>query len=775
MVLLFLISCREDKPPNQFPEIEEVLLSPDSPEVNQEITCLVDAVDPEGKELTQRFSWMINADNIGEGETIVVSPDIAAVGDTLTCDVSVTDVFGAAISSSVSATIVNSFPEVQELEITPSIGVYTNSFLTCSAKGFDINDGELADLGYEWFKGETPLGSGSTIQLDHTLVQPEESIRCAVTAVDQHGGNTTRGTSVHIENSAPVFEEAVAIIPNRGVFTNTEILCMATVSDMDGETPVLDYLWTVNGEVIASTPDYIVNEQETNISDEIICTVTARDGFGGEAVGEASVTVLNTRPEITAVQILSPSGFYYNDEIVSCLVTIDDIDEDPDITYSWFVNGDLVSIAPNLDLNNQTIFPHDTLSCSVLVTDSYGDTDQSSVDITIGNRAPTAPTAFIDWSTGGYFILETDDLICQAEGATDPDGETLSYSYDWNSDVGGSATGSVLPSTNTSAGETWTCLATASDGDLFSQVSTSLQISPPADPDCDFGYCNFNLDLGGGESLDMMLIDVGLAITGTYELTHEYYMMTTEITQGMFAQVMGYQSYDEANTSDLTGSFGIGANYPAYHMNWHMAADFANFVTDQHNLLQGTSLNHCYACTYTDDIPVYCTVSYHPYFCDGYRLPTEAEWEHAARSGSSMNYWSIDGGGNLDSNTCLGFARIIDGVMDPFLTEYAWSCGNNGHHSNPYGAKEVAQKYPNGYELFDMHGNVQEWTTDWEGCSYPNLFTEPYCDIESAERILKGGGWAATPLESALGYRSSQIPHERSQYTGGRLVRMIYP
>ena len=104
----------------------------------------------------------------------------------------------------------------------------------------------------------------------------------------------------------------------------------------------------------------------------------------------------------------------------------------------------------------------------------------------------------------------------------------------------------------------------------------------------------------------------------------------------------------------------------------------------------------------------------------------------------------------------------MDGITDPFLNDYVWNCGNNGHHGNPYGAKEVGQKYSNGYELFDMSGNLWEWTTDWQGCSYPNGSTDPYCSVEDIERVIRGGGWATSPLDGVLEYQGSQIPHERS-------------
>ena len=65
----------------------------------------------------------------------------------------------------------------------------------------------------------------------------------------------------------------------------------------------------------------------------------------------------------------------------------------------------------------------------------------------------------------------------------------------------------------------------------------------------------------------------------------------------------------------------------------------------------------------------------------------------------------LDLGGNYSDDTCTGLETIVDGVSNPLLGDYAWYCGNYGSDS----AKPVAQKLPNGFGLYDMHGNLFEW------------------------------------------------------------------
>ena len=269
--------------------------------------------------------------------------------------------------------------------------------------------------------------------------------------------------------------------------------------------------------------------------------------------------------------------------------------------------------------------------------------------------------------------------------------------------------------------------------------------------------CPVNLDLGGGESIDMVLIPAGADPLGRYTLTNDFYLMTTEVTQGMFFALMGYHSYNGQATSDSTyGSYGVGAEYPAYHTSWHMAADFANQLTQRHNAVHETNLQECYSCISSGTTSVSCTEAINPYQCNGYVLPTDAEWEYAARSGTMSDFWTSNEGGNYSADTCDGTETIQDGSNpEPLLRNYSWYCGNNDNAYGVYGSKEVAGKLPNDFGLYDMHGNLWEWSADWHGCSFPSNGTDPYCSLVGSSRVKRGGGWSGSPGSMRTANRGS--------------------
>ena len=128
-----------------------------------------------------------------------------------------------------------------------------------------------------------------------------------------------------------------------------------------------------------------------------------------------------------------------------------------------------------------------------------------------------------------------------------------------------------------------------------------------------------------------------------------------------------------------------------------------------------------------------------------YRLPTEAEWEYACRSGSSGTY-------------CLGDDEKL-------LGEYAWYSNNSDQETHP-----VGEKKPNAWGLHDMHGNVWEWCQDWYGDYFQGSVIDPVGLSSGTDRVSRGGGWNLLAGYCRSGYRNRFSPGFRSHYIGFRLA-----
>ena len=383
----------------------------------------------------------------------------------------------------------------------------------------------------------------------------------------------------------------------------------------------------------------------------------------------------------------------------------------------------------------------------------------------------------------------TDDLICVMDtDSTDGNGDTVTYTFSWTIDgvdytgtpSTTTETGDTIDASETAAGEVWECTVTPNDG---TEDGYSGSVGVTISSSCT-GYltdCDENLDLGGGFGVDFVSLSAGTFSMGSSSsevgrfsneyrhqviLTNDFLVATTEITQGMFHQLMGYQAYSGLSTSDSKGSYGVGDNYPAYYVSWHMAADFSNHLTDQHNSLNGTSLEECYSCSSSGTSSVSCSTAVQSiYDCSGYRLLTEAEWEYATRAGTTAAFWTSNGGGNLPNGYNTGTYILTDGFD---LRTYGWYYST---YNSPYGSKEVATLLPNDNGLYDMSGNLWEWTHDTYTVSLgTGTTTDPVRENDSS-RVIRGGYWKNYPSYIRSATRNGSAPTNQGGGIGFRVGR----
>ncbi len=249
-------------------------------------------------------------------------------------------------------------------------------------------------------------------------------------------------------------------------------------------------------------------------------------------------------------------------------------------------------------------------------------------------------------------------------------------------------------------------------------------------------------------------------------LTHDFEIMTGEVTKKEFGWVMGYDpAYFPVR--------GVGLNFPVEQVSWFDALAYANKLS----VLAGYT--PCYllsSIVCADDTPgdstdackdhggikhaeVTLNGCERVYECQGYRLPTEAEWEYAARAGSTTAFPT----GEITHTSCT--------PLDPHLDPIAWYCGNCVGLKSTRPSKTKA---PNAWGIYDILGNVAEWTWDWYEAHPPAQQIDPQGPASGYFRVVRGGAaWYHGAARLRVADRSGHTPDYRDRFIGFRLVRTI--
>ena len=272
-------------------------------------------------------------------------------------------------------------------------------------------------------------------------------------------------------------------------------------------------------------------------------------------------------------------------------------------------------------------------------------------------------------------------------------------------------------SVSISEGQTASITGTLASNAVASSSSNTLGYSSGSSSMAS-GSNTISISVKDGISIDMVKVEAGTFMMGAtpemekpdsdekplhqVTLTNDYYMGKYEVTQALWQAVMG------SNPSYFKGD-----NLPVEQVSWK---DCQKFISKL-NKMTGRK----------------------------FRLPTEAEWEYAARGGKKSRSYQYSGSSNI--------------------SDVAWYDGNSGSKPHPVGTKQA-----NELGIYDMSGNVYEWCSDWYGSYSSSSQTNPTGADSGSCRVFRGGCWINFARRCRLSYRDHNTPDERFYDLGLRLA-----
>ena len=263
---------------------------------------------------------------------------------------------------------------------------------------------------------------------------------------------------------------------------------------------------------------------------------------------------------------------------------------------------------------------------------------------------------------------------------------------------------------------------------ILDNVYTSSTSSPQSTTSSSSGFSStssvssgsneISIPVKDGITIDMVKVEAGIFMMGATSemqnpeddekpvhkvtLTHDYYMGKYEVTQALWKTVMG------SNPSKFKGD-----NLPVENVSWNDSQEFISKL----NSMTGRK----------------------------FRLPTEAEWEYAARGGKKSRGYQYSGSSNI--------------------SDVAWGPNNSDKKTH-----SVGKKQSNELGLYDMTGNVSEWCQDWYGSYVRSSQINPIGAVSGSYRVNRGGSWFDFAGDNHSSYRYNSMPGYRYYYLGLRLV-----
>lgn len=705
--------------PNSAPVIVSLTADPDEVLLSGTSTVTCIAYDPDAEQIT--YEWSCSDGSLsGTGASAEWTAPAYPDSCTVTCIVKdASDSTSCSVKINVTET--PNIPPVIDSLTSDSYSVMQRgtAVLTCGA-----TDADGDQLTYTWTCDGGSIGGTGPSEI---WTAPDELDSCTVTCTVSDGDKFV-SKSVKIEvteapNLAPVISYLAA--DPTGVLAGGVVTMACIASDADGDP--LSFAWTCDGgSITGTTSSEVWTAPSTAGQYTVTCTVS--DGTDSDSENKAiNVTEIPNNPPVISIIIADPSSVLQN---ATSSVTCYAYDADSDsLTYEWTCDGGSIA---GTSSNEMWTAPPATGLYTVTCTVSDGkvtDSDSRAIEVTeTPNAQPVINYLVADRDT--VSVLGSSVLTCSA---SDPEGDTLTYMW--------SCTHGYISGTDSV--ETWTaseiiapCVITCAVSDGINTVLSTKTI-----------YTDDNTKAVGGGSFEMgdRLGDGNADELPLHTVTMTGFRIGEyEVTQSEWVRYMPAHTYD----------YGEGPDHPVYNVSWYEALVYCN----KRSISSG--LSPCYSIAGSTDpeswgaVPAASDSVWNAVACDwisdGYRLPTESEWEYAARGGvNNTDNYRYSGGDAID--------------------DLGWYIGNYipGDFSRPAGNKASNQ-----IGVYDMSGNVFEWCWDRYGNYTSDSLTDPAGPDAGDTRVLRGGYWNSDAGECRVSFRFSHLPESTPDYYGGfRIVR----